>query len=70
MNSLVRVAADDHGDVIVLVDWDGFDAEERTWEPLRKIHSSAPDFVIKELRKLRLTRDLRRKLASDYGIAV
>ena len=37
----------------------GFDAEERTWESLRKIHSSAPDFVLKELRKLRLTRALK-----------
>ena len=70
INALVRVAADDRGDVIVLVDWDGFEAEERTWEPLRKIHSSAPDFVVKELRKLRLTRDLHRKLVSEYGISV
>ena len=42
MNALMHVAEDDLGDVIVLVDWDGFDAEERTWESLRKIHSSAP----------------------------
>ena len=28
-----------------------FDAEERTWESLRKIYFSAPDFVLKELRK-------------------
>ena len=46
----------------------GFDAEERTWESLRKIHSSAPDFALKELRKLRLTRAL--KLASEYGISL
>ena len=52
------------GDVIVLVDWEGFDAEERTWESLRKIHSSAPDLVLKELRKLRLTRALKGELAS------
>ena len=48
----------------------GFDAEERTWESLRKIHSSAPDFVLKELRKLRLTRALKGKLASEYGISL
>ena len=48
----------------------GLDAEERTWESLRKIHSSAPDFVLKELRKLRLTRALKGKLASEYGISV
>ena len=45
----------------------GFDAEERTWESLRKIHSSAPDFVLKEVRKLRLTRALKGKLASEHG---
>ena len=50
MNALMHVAEDDRGDVIVLVDWEGFDAEERTWESLRNIHSSAPDFVLKELR--------------------
>ena len=37
MNALMHVAEDDQGDVIVLVDWEGFDAEERTWESLRKI---------------------------------
>ena len=36
-NALMHVAEDDQGDVIVLVDWEGFDAEERTWESLRKI---------------------------------
>lgn len=30
MNALVYVTEDDEGAVIVLVDWDGFDAEERT----------------------------------------
>ena len=69
MNALMHVAEDDQGDVIVLVDWEGFDAEERTWESLRKIHYSAPDFV-KELRKLRLTRALKGKLASEYGISL
>ena len=50
--------------------WLGFDAEERTWGSLRKIHSSPPDFVLKELRKLRLTRPLKGKLASEYGISL
>ena len=29
MNALMHVAEDDKGDVIVLVDWEGFHAEER-----------------------------------------
>ena len=70
MNALMHVAEDDQGDVIVLVDWEGFDAEERTWESRHKIHYSAPDFLLKELlRKLRLTRALKGKLASGYGIS-
>ena len=47
MNALMHVAEDDQGDVIVLVDWEGFDTEERTRESLRKIHPSAPDFALK-----------------------
>ena len=70
MIALMHVAGDDQGDVIVLVDWEGFDAEERTWESLRKIHFSAPDFVLKEVRKLRLIRALKGKLASEYGISL
>ena len=65
-----HVAEDNQGDVIVLVDWEGLDAEECTWESLRKIHSSAPDFVLKKLRKLRLTRALKGKLASEGGISL
>ena len=68
MKALTHVARDDEGDGIGLFDWEGFDAEERTWEFLRKIHSSAPDFVLKELRKLRYTPALKGKLASEYGI--
>ena len=69
-DALMHVAEDHQGEIIVLVDWEGFDAEERTWESLRKILSSATDFVLKELRKLRLTRALKGKLASEYGISV
>ena len=58
MNALMHFAEDDQGDVYVLVDWECFDAEERTWESLRKTHSSAPDFVSEELCKLRSTRAL------------
>ncbi|MEP0580138.1 MAG: reverse transcriptase domain-containing protein [Marinobacter sp.] len=68
MNALVHVAEDDANEVIVLVDWDGFEAEERTWESLRSIYSAAPEFVVKELRKLRMTRALKIKIASEFSI--
>ncbi|CAM9872024.1 unnamed protein product [Scytosiphon promiscuus] len=70
MNALVHVTEDDDGAIIVLVDWEGFDDEERTWESLRKIYDSAPTFVLKELRKLRMTRALKSKLHAEYNIAV
>ena len=70
MNALMHIAEDDQGDVIVLVAWERFDAEERTWGSFRNIHSSAPDLVLKELRKLRLTRALKGKLGSEYGISL
>ena len=59
MNALMHVAEEDQGYNIVLVDWEGLDADKRTRESLRKILSSAPDFVLNELRKLRLTRALK-----------
>ena len=36
----------------------------------RGILFAAPDFVLKELRKLRLTRALKDKLASEYEISL
>lgn len=40
------------GAVIVLVDWNEFEPEERTWEPLEKMHSSAPEFVVKGIEQV------------------
>ena len=34
MNAIIHVAAAEDSSIIVLVDWAGFDTEERTWEPL------------------------------------
>ena len=45
--------ADDRS-LIVLVDWVGFEVDERTWEPLKEIIETAPEFLAKELRKLRV----------------
>ncbi|CAM9392694.1 unnamed protein product, partial [Hapterophycus canaliculatus] len=69
MNALVLVAEDDNGEKIVLVDWDGFDDEERTWESLGKIYDSALAFVLKQLRQLRM-RALKSRLHAEYDIAV
>ena len=60
--------ADDRS-LIVLVDWVGFEVDERTWEPFKEIFEAAPEFLAKELRKLRVTRAIaarmKRKLVFD-----
>ena len=58
--------ADDRS-LIVLVDWVGFEVDERTWEPFKEIFEAAP-FLAKELRKLRVTRAIAARIKSEFGI--
>ena len=53
--------ADDHS-LIVLVDWVGFEIDEWTWEPFKKIFEAAPEFFAKDLRKLRVTRAIAARI--------
>ena len=50
---------------IVLVDWVGFEVDERTWEPFKEIFEAAPEFLAKELRKLRVTRAIAARIMSE-----
>ena len=59
--------ADDRS-LIVLVDWVGFEVDERTWEPFKEILEAAPEFLAKELRKLRVTRAISARIKSKFGI--
>ena len=68
MAGIVRVAEAEDRSLIVLVDWVGFEVEERTWEPLKSIFEAAPEFVEKEVRKLRVTRAIKARIASEFGI--
>ena len=68
MAGVVRVAEADDRSLIVLVDWVGFDVEERTWEPLKDIFKAAPEFLVKELRKLRVTRAVAARITREFGI--
>ena len=68
MAGVVRVAEADDRSLIVLVDWVGFEVEERTWEPLKDIFEAAPEFLVKELRKLRVTRAVATRLQREFGI--
>ena len=68
MADVVRVAEADDRSLIVLVDWVGFEVNERTWEPLEEILDAAPEFLAKELRKLRVTRAIAVRIKREFGI--
>ena len=59
--------ADDRS-LIVLVDWVGFEVDERTWKPSKEIFETAPEFLAKELRKMRVTRAITARIKSEFGI--
>ena len=68
MAAIVRVAEAEDRSLIVLVDWVGFEIEERTWEPLKNIFEAAPDLFKKELRKMRVTRAIAARITREFGI--
>ena len=68
MAGIVRVAEADDRSLIVLADWVGFEVDERTSEPLKDILKATPEFLAKELRKLRVTRAIAARIKSEFGI--
>ena len=70
MAGIVRVAEAEDRSSIVLVDWVGFEVEERTWEPFQNIFEAAPEFLKKELRKMRVTRAIATRITREFGIQV
>ncbi|CAM9765422.1 unnamed protein product, partial [Sphacelaria rigidula] len=68
MDGIVRVAEADDRKLFVLVDWVGFEVEERTWEPFKDIFETPPEFLTKELRKVRVTRVVAARISSEFGI--
>ena len=57
--------ADDRS-LIMLADWVGFEVDERTWKPFKEIFEAAPEFLAKELRKLRVTRAIAARVKSEF----
>ena len=51
----------------MLVDWVGFGVDERNWEPFKEIFKAAPEFLARELWKLRLTRAVTARIKSEFG---
>ena len=53
----------------MLVDWVGFEVDERTWEHFKEIFEAVPEFLAKELRKLRVSRAIiAARIKREFGI--
>ena len=52
----------------MLVDCLRVEVDQRTWEPFKEIFEAAPEFLSKELRKLRVTRAISARVKSEFGI--
>ena len=68
MAGIVRVAEAEDCSLIVLVDWVGFEVEERAWEPFKSIFEAAPERLVKKVRKLRVTRAVAARIQREFGI--
>ncbi|CAM9711236.1 unnamed protein product, partial [Sphacelaria rigidula] len=68
MAGIIHVAEAEDRSLIVLVDWVGFEVEEHTWEPFQNIFEAAPEFLKKELRKVRVTRSIAARITREFGI--
>ena len=68
MAGVVRVAEADDRSMIVLIHWVGFEVNERTLEPLKEIFEAAPQFLVKELRNLRVARAIAARIKTEFGI--
>ena len=58
----------DERSLIVLVDWVGFDVDERTCESFKEIFEAAPEVLAKELLLLRVTHNIAVRIKSEFGI--
>ena len=68
MAGVILVAEADDRSLIVLVDWVGFEVDERTWEHFKAIFEATPEFLAKELRTLRVTRAIAARIKREFGI--
>ena len=68
MAGVFRVAEADDRSLIVLVNWVGFEVDERTWEPFTEISEAAPEFLVNDLRKLRVTRAIAARIKREFCV--
>ena len=68
MAGILRVAEAEDPTLILLVDWVGFEVEERAWEPFKNKFEAAPEFLEKELRKVRVIRSIAFHITREFVI--
>ena len=71
MQALLNIEeSHDSSGYIVRIHWSGFDEEEDTCEPVKTLWEDTPQFVLQQLRKIKLGCDVYDKLKKIYGMSV
>ncbi|CAB1109586.1 unnamed protein product [Ectocarpus sp. CCAP 1310/34] len=69
MESILNIGpAHDGSGYLVRVRWAGFEEDEDTWQPLSDIYQDAPQFLKQELRKMKLSKEVKDNIKKEYGI--
>lgn len=66
-DTLELAEAHDREGLLFLVDWIGFDENERTWEPIEIMWRDAPGFLWTILREICPSARVRSWLSHQYG---
>lgn len=59
-----------HGAYEALVQWQGFSASEKSWEPLATLHRDAPAYVLKKLNSLKFPLTTRKVIQRRHDIRI
>lgn len=70
MEQIINLRRTASGNYEALIHWHGFDISERSWEPIKKLFTNTPSFVVKQLSSLKLSLSTRRALFRRYNINV
>ena len=71
IGGITEVKKANRGDeYVVLVQWEGLDDAEETWEPVSRVLEDAPTVLRRELRKIKPPAAIKRELQHRYNINI